>query len=91
MALAASRKLERSTVTDWLKQVTLWRRTAVSKYSMIDKLVATGPLGIIVSQVMAIHPVDRNSYFLTTDIDHQQLEWDEIYDLTRREDYPFNL
>ena len=91
MLLAAFRRVERSDVADWLKQVTLWRRAAISKYSVVDKRVAAGPLGIIVSQAMAIHPVDRNSFCMTSDIDHQKLEWDDIYDLTRRKDYPFNL
>lgn len=63
----------------------------MSKFSVVDKRIATGPLGIIVSQAMAMHPVDRDAYFLTSNADRQTLEWDEIYNLTRREDYPFNI
>lgn len=76
---------------DWLERATLWKRHASSASSTKQTQVASGPLAIVVSQAMATHPVDREEFHLTVGSSHRRLDWDEIYELTREPDYPFNM
>ena len=91
MASSAPLHIDRHAEVDWLQQVTLWRRTSESRFSVVDKRVATGPLGVVVSQAIALYPVDREALFVTNDADAQVLEWRDIFDLAQRDDYPFNI
>lgn len=74
---------------DWAAQATFWRRNAGQ--TALTTRVASGPLDVVVSQAIALHPVDRESYFLTIGGSDEAIGWSRIADLADREDYPFNI
>ena len=74
---------------DWRQQVTMWRCPVGS--GVPGERVATGELGAVVSQAVALDPTDRRRLLIRSEADGGTLRWPEISELERREDDPFNI
>mgnify|MGYP007070491863 CR=1 FL=1 len=45
----------------------------------------------MVSQAIALNPVDREAFFLTNDSNSRVIDWTGIFRLAQLDDYPFNI